>query len=46
LRTAAIKKDGILTPLPSTLSAAELAPFLDGFVDALEELAKDKGKEC
>tara|TARA_R110002003_G_scaffold225_1_gene16528 strand:- start:2075 stop:2935 length:861 start_codon:yes stop_codon:yes gene_type:complete len=46
LRTAAIKKDGILTPLPSTLSAAELASFLDGFVDALEELAKDKGKEC
>jgi hypothetical protein len=46
LRTAAIKKDGILTPLPSSLSKSDLDPFVDGFVDALEELAKDKGKEC
>lgn len=46
LRTAAIKKDGILTPLPSSLKKSELDPFIDGFVDALEELAKDKGKNC
>ncbi|KAF2032779.1 hypothetical protein EK21DRAFT_109524 [Setomelanomma holmii] len=46
LRAAAIKKDAILNPLPSSLSAAELAPFLDGFVDALKELAKDIGKLC
>jgi hypothetical protein len=46
LRTAAIKKDGILRPLPSSLKESELDPFVDGFVDALEELAKDKGKNC
>jgi hypothetical protein len=46
LRGLAIKKDGILTPLPSSLSKGDLEPFVDGFVDALEELANDKGKKC
>ncbi|KAH8658167.1 hypothetical protein BX600DRAFT_63735 [Xylariales sp. PMI_506] len=49
LRIAAVQvTNGVkdLTPMPSTLSAAELRPFLEGFADAIDALIALKAKTC
>ncbi|KAF2747852.1 hypothetical protein M011DRAFT_526015 [Sporormia fimetaria CBS 119925] len=46
LRTGAIQKTAPFTPLPSMIDRKILDLFIDGFIDALESLAADKGKAC
>jgi hypothetical protein len=51
LRLAAIQMENgaspfPIIPVPGSLDQEELKPFVEGFVDALIELSKDKGRAC